>query len=407
MTKHLLSFILVVAFSTTSYAQENFKYHRSSLYSILLKHDNRQFADEIITAFNAIPIPEKFDDHNLSKRIFSAGVTQKSDTTDVEDQKPFIDEILFKNAIGRRVVAKWFNQNKDGIFNCDLLVKRGFYDASAFDIDLSDKTIRGKDNIITDASNELISNTYILVNDITYYDRRQTGKSASEVTTGVATAMSAIPVIGIFSSAVQVYSGRLAESVGGFKIKVTSYLYKLDWDEEREGTFYKDYYTATNDEGKISAFKKEKNLFSVHYLGKQTVYSGVTTLKGVNKQEEYFIKVCTRALDEALAKLQKDHQEFRVKTPLLSTSPFTAKIGLKEGVSEDSLFEVLEVIEKNGITKYKRAGTIKPLKNKIWDNRYLAEFEDENEGSTLTSTEFVKVSGGDFYPGMLIREINK
>ena len=144
----------------------------------------------------------------------------------------------------------------------------------------------------------------------------------------------------------------------------------------------------------------------MHYIGKQTVKSGVTTLKGVNRQEEYFVKVCTRSLDKAIAQLQKEHQEFRVKTPLLSTEPLTAQIGVKEGVSEDSKFEVLEVLEENGQTKYKRVGTIKPKKDRIWDNRYLAEYEDENIGSDLTATEFEKVSGDDFYPGMLIREIN-
>jgi hypothetical protein len=129
-------------------------------------------------------------------------------------------------------------------------------------------------------------------------------------------------------------------------------------------------------------------------------------MKGVNKREEYFIKVCTRALDKSIAQLQKEHQEFRVKTPLLSTEPLTAQIGIKEGVTEDSKYEVLEVIEEDGFTKYKRVGVIKPIKNKIWDNRYLAEYEEENLGSELTATEFEKISGDDFYPGMLIREIN-
>ena len=143
------------------------------------------------------------------------------------------------------------------------------------------------------------------------------------------------------------------------------------------------------------------------YIGKHTVYSGITTLRGINRQEEFFIKVCTRALDESVANLQKEHAEFRVKTPLLSIEPLSAKIGMKEGVNEESEYEVLEVLEEDGLTKYKRVGIIKPSKGKVWDNRYLAEFEEENENSTLKATEFEKVSGGDFYPGMLIREITK
>ena len=372
-----------------------------------MRHENRPFAEEILSSFNSIPIPDKFNDHNLSKRVFKAAVLQKSDTTELDDQKPYIDNLLSKNAIGRRLVAKWFNQNKEGLFNCDLLVKRGFYDASAFDIDLSDKTIRGADKIISDASNELISNTYIIVNDIDFYDRRETGKKLSNAATGVTTVVSAIPIIGLFALPAYGATARLTESVAGFKIRVTSYLYKLDWNDEIEGTFYKNYYTSVPDETKINAFKKEKQLFSLKYIGKHTVYSGITTLRGINRQEEFFIKVCTRALDESVANLQKEHAEFRVKTPLLSIEPLSAKIGMKEGVNEESEYEVLEVLEEDGLTKYKRVGIIKPSKGKVWDNRYLAEFEEENENSTLKATEFEKVSGGDFYPGMLIREITK
>lgn len=404
--KYLSLFIFLIT-STLLYGQEDYKYHRSSLYSILLRHENRPFADEILSSFNSIPIPDKFDDHNLSKRVFKAAVLQKSDTTELDDQKPYIDNLLSKNAIGRRLVAKWFNQNKDGLFNCDLLVKRGFYDASAFDIDLSDKTIRGADKIISDASNELISNTYIIVNDIDFYVRRETGKKLSNAATGVTTVVSAIPIIGLFALPAYGANARLTESVAGFKIRVTSYLYKLDWNDEIEGTFYKNYYTSVPDETKINAFKKEKQLFSLKYIGKHTVYSGITTLRGINRQEEFFIKVCTRALDESVANLQKEHAEFRVKTPLLSIEPLSAKIGMKEGVNEESEYEVLEVLEEDGLTKYKRVGIIKPSKGKVWDNRYLAEFEEENENSTLKATEFEKVSGGDFYPGMLIREITK
>ena len=404
--RHLLLFIFVIS-ATTLFGQEDYKYHRSSLYSVLLRHENRPFAEEILSSFNSIPIPDKFNDHNLSKRVFKAAVLQKSDTTELDDQKPYIDNLLSKNAIGRRLVAKWFNQNKEGLFNCDLLVKRGFYDASAFDIDLSDKTIRGADKIISDASNELISNTYIIVNDIDFYDRRETGKKLSNAATGVTTVVSAIPIIGLFALPAYGATARLTESVAGFKIRVTSYLYKLDWNDEIEGTFYKNYYTSVPDETKINAFKKEKQLFSLKYIGKHTVYSGITTLRGINRQEEFFIKVCTRALDESVANLQKEHAEFRVKTPLLSIEPLSAKIGMKEGVNEESEYEVLEVLEEDGLTKYKRVGIIKPSKGKVWDNRYLAEFEEENENSTLKATEFEKVSGGDFYPGMLIREITK
>ncbi len=80
-------------------------------------------------------------------------------------------------------------------------------------------------------------------------------------------------------------------------------------------------------------------------------------------------------------------------------------IGLKEGVDEDSKYEVLEkTINENGRTEYKRVGIIRPKAGKIWDNRFMAT-DDGSENSDLQYTTFEKVSGSDFVPGMLIREI--
>ena len=117
-------------------------------------------------------------------------------------------------------------------------------------------------------------------------------------------------------------------------------------------------------------------------------------------------KVCERAIDKNIALLQTEYEEFRVKTPLYSTNPITAKIGLKEEVDANKKYEVLEIIEnENSTTEYKRVGIIKPIKNKIWDNRYMAEYEKNNLNSKLGATEFEVINGSEFYPGMLIREM--
>lgn len=82
-----------------------------------------------------------------------------------------------------------------------------------------------------------------------------------------------------------------------------------------------------------------------------------------------------------------------------------AKVGMKEGITEKSLFEVLERVKTSeGKISYKKVGEVKPVKNLIWDNRYMAE-EEMAQGSTLGCTTFKKVSGSDFTPGCLIRQI--
>ncbi len=407
----LLSVIFLVSIATHGYTQDVFNYHRSSLYSVLLVHENKPFAKEIENAFKSIPIPEKFNDHNLSRQVFKAAVLQDEDDeeSDGNGQKLHIDEILSKNGIGKRLVSKWYNRDKQGVFNCDLLVSRGYYDANAFEVAIADRTIVGRSNLVRDAGVELISNTYVVVHDIQYYDKKKTKKGLTNAVEALTVLASIVPGYSIVGSTVgTIANGALAnvsERVLGFKVFVTSYLYRLDWNEEEEALFYKSYYTTKEDAQRKEAYRKDRDHFKLTYLGKQTVYSNKTTVCGVDKEEDIFVKVCTRAMDEAIAQLQKDNEEFRIRTPLLSTEPITAEIGVKEGVTEESKFEVLEVSQEDGLTKYKRVAILKPKKGFVWDNRYLAETEEDNRMSLLKHTEFEKVSGGDLYPGMLVREI--
>lgn len=61
-------------------------------------------------------------------------------------------------------------------------------------------------------------------------------------------------------------------------------------------------------------------------------------------------------------------------------------------------------VDDDGIVTYKPVGIVRPIEGKIWDNRYMAN-EDGTDEAKFGYTTFKKVSGGDFYPGMLIREI--
>ena len=104
-------------------------------------------------------------------------------------------------------------------------------------------------------------------------------------------------------------------------------------------------------------------------------------------------------------KLQKNHDEFKTKTPLYSGSPnISAKIGLKEGLSEKSKFDVLEQRQnKEGKTEYVVVGSLKVDDSQpIWDNRYGANEENPDAATTTDRTFFKKTGGSDFYPGMLI-----
>ena len=70
---------LLIIFSVTINAQEKTdnafetKYRRSSLYSVMIDQPELPYAEEIKKNFKNSPIPDKFNNHNLTKRVYSFG----------------------------------------------------------------------------------------------------------------------------------------------------------------------------------------------------------------------------------------------------------------------------------------------------------------------------------------------
>lgn len=413
--KQFLFFIALLYLTAfQSYPQvDNNKYRRSSLYSILIRHPEKEFGKDIDTVFRMVPIPEKYNDHNLKIRAINAArhnQNKQEEFTNIIDYT--ITPFFTKNDIAKRVVSKWFNRKEgktgDGTFDMNLIIERGLYNADFFDYQSAKQSIRGQ-SLLADAGEELIGQTFVLFNDIRYFDKEE---EAAWATYGILVAgMVASQFTGGLTSLASSYGSQavagISSKIAGFRVSITSYLYKLVWNDETAATFYENYYIDKPNEEKKNAYNQEKELFALQYIGRHSIVSSETTLRGVKNKNDMIRKVCERAIDKNIAQLQKEYEVFRVKTPIFSVSPLTAKIGLKEDIDEKSRFEVLEAVEdNNGRIRYRRVGVVKPVKGKIWDNRFMAEFEEENEGSTRTETEFEVVSGSGFYPGMLLREIN-
>lgn len=383
---------------------DNLKYRRSSIYTLMISHEDHKFASEIKDAFVKIPVPDKFNDHELSVKILSLDKKLKGASSDKENSD--ISSFLERNKIASRLVAKWFNRDVNtGTCNMELVKERGLYNATEYDRILAEKSARST-ALLMDAGEDLIGNTFVLVNDIRYVDKSKAGAAVGMglrilgALAGAATGNSDFADLG------DSY-GSLAETLKGFKVKINTFLYKLEWDEATSAVFYKDQYTSTPDIVKKEEFEDGRGKYRLKYVGKVESSGSTTSFMGIKLDEpvEMVRKACQRALDENVASLQHEFEEFRTKSPLVSAQPITAYVGMKEGVTKDSKFEVLEIIEKDGgAREYKRVGVIKPVDGLIWDNRYMSE-EEGAASATLGCTTFKKVSGGDFFPGMLIREI--
>lgn len=400
LKKYIILTLALAGTVLSSMAEDvDFKYRRNSLYSILVSHNEQQYYDEIRQVFEEIPIPEKYNDHDLSVKVLNVDKKDK-----YEDA---INDFVNNSNVASRMVAKWFNRDKfTGVCDLDLITERGLYDASTLDRELASRSTRGQ-NMLTDAGELLIGNTFLLVNEVNYIDKQARSKNvAAGLKIGGALLGTFVPGANdLFKNIAD-----MVETIKGFSVKIHTRLYQLQWDDEAAGIFYKECWTSTPDPDKVEAFEQNRDKFKLIYIGDIESKGGTTSFMGIREDKPLIMirKACQRAIDDNIADLQKKYEQFRVKSPVLEVDNdgfIKVEIGMKEAIDKDSKYEVLEPQEKDGRIEYKRVAIIQPMPGRIWDNRYMAT-EEGAYGANFGATLFKKTSGGDIYPGLLVREID-
>ncbi|MBO8456108.1 MAG: hypothetical protein IAC08_06870 [Bacteroidetes bacterium] len=437
------------------------EYRRSSLYTVLVKHSEANYGSTIDSVFMMMETPDKFNNHDLSVKSFESSSTKakkvKADKRGTEKDPNIVDISAFidENDIAKGMVAKWFDRDPEtGYFDVELIKERGFYDASFKSIEQADATVRGR-AMLADAGFDLIGKTFMIVNDITFIDHGENSAKASagikaglSILGGLASIVTGDDSFQDLGNSTGELIGGIANEIAGYKVNIISYLYRLDWNEEMLDTFLSEYWIdAENpDPAKKAAFDAS-DLFKLSYVGYTMTSAENVSSKTFSTKplQEQFLKVCTRALDKAIVELQREYDEFKINVPIYAVNDdgtVSVKIGLKEGVTEKSTYEVLMKDMSSGVTKYVRVGMLKPVAGKIWDNRFGAEEEalmleedrkaaeeaaaqgdaeapeeaavaevestaELEEGNPfLGSTTFEIVSGaGKIMPGLLIREV--
>lgn len=434
--KLFLTLLAAIMLSNLSFAQldkdlSDVKYRRSSLHTILIESQTFPQKEIVINAYNNAEFPNKYNDHNIGgksinpanylitdedrteagtkKSLFGKfGASAMSDLTSgildslSADYPLIIDKYFSDKKTANQIVGKWFDRQEDGSFDMNLISERGQYDATALKADEAKGSARGA-SLLSDAGEELIDKTFVVVSKLNY----------------ISNDVIALPIYLAIQKSLE-GSNPLVKMAGekaakkvyektreGYSVWTISYLYKLKWNDSISAVFYNDLWVDKNN---LNPIKKEafdnSDLFELEFIGSEKSSSLVTFSLKEKRTEEQIIELSTvRNVDAVFAKLQKKYDVFKPKVPLLTGFPITAKIGIKEGLEEGDKFEVLEQTQDpdTGKTKYVRKGVIKVEKKLLWDNRFNA-FESEEESASLDRTTF---SGGkDYYPGMLIRQIN-
>lgn len=415
------------------------QYYRNALTSMMVYHPEDQFGYDVYQIFKDLPPEDKYDMHDVDLRVLDnskiTGVAKhkgnglhrqtygSSIVLTAEEKQANADamlELMNKADIGKRIVAKWFNLTgetlQDARFSTKLIEDRSDYNASVLDVEKARFTVEGM-AALRNVSEELISHSFVLVSDMTYItaeDRAAAAKTTFAVLGGLLDALSG----GNAGRRITEDVGDIADKFTGFKVMTHTYLFQLEWNDSISNIFYDKYYTAEPDPERIAAFIKDNSSFRLTYLGTESANYEKTKGVGKYNREDLLQMITVRSIDKNIAKLQKRFEAFRVKAPITAIeynpkkgtpTGFRAMIGEKEGVEDDMKFEVLECKMVKGKIEYRRVAVLKPVKNRIWDNRFNALIENDKDGETegtLFRIDGDKTKANDIVPGMLIRQIN-
>ncbi len=423
---------LLACVTLSAQAEETLSYRRNSLATMLVYHPEDEFGGEIYKAFDSLPIPDKYDDHTIDgmRVIDNMNVLgiQKRDTgyykavfghqlneKEVRANARYTEDLLNRQEMAKKMIAKWFglsgNDVNNATFNTDLIQTRGQYNASDVDVALALQTTRGLATL-SDAGEELLGQTFVLVNDVTYTTAEEDA-AVAKLTLGIVGGVFDAFTGGTAGRDLAKAGGQIADSFTGFNVKTHSYLYQLVWNDSIAAIFYTQHYTGKPDPEKIQAFLNDKSTYRLKYVAHEYEFDKKAVLKGKYERTELVRTICARSIDKNIVALAKQYEDFKVKTPVFSIltnekgkiTGYAAKIGMKEGITDGSKFQVVQrVIDpETGKTTYKYVASVKAKKDYIWDNRYNAVLE-EAPGSSLPYTTFVKTGGGEILPGMLLIE---
>ena len=90
---------------------DDLQYRRSSLYSVMINHTDQKFANEIREAFLEIPVPDRFNNHDLSVKVLDMDERLKKAGSSKENAviSEFIKEIDTERGVFIRTIPGFFD----------------------------------------------------------------------------------------------------------------------------------------------------------------------------------------------------------------------------------------------------------------------------------------------------------
>lgn len=404
------------------------QYRRSSLCLILLTHRDKKYAAEMERVFRNFPLPARYNEHNISDlRVISvSGKQSKSD----------IDRLVRSRYVAQKIVGRWFNRSPyTGRMDMDLIHQRGGYGAFYDDYQRALSNVRGT-SMLRDEGIELLQSTFVLVCDMDYIDKAKRAKVGAGFLAALSAVGQGMAQYNYSQARMQASRGNYAAAqrnmnaargwnagsnltmagaavvadIGGFRVKMKAYLYKLRWDDTMTQTMYRDFWvdSETSDaesQSRRSRFDNSAYNFTLDYVGKYQATSSKTILRSWKNEDEVILDVCERCVNKGMKSLAKTFPIFRPRAPFYFVGAnMYSHIGRKEDVAYGKYYEVVQPYkDKNGQICYKRVGKVRA--GTPWNNRDVDFSQYFNSGDKGTVFYTQNASIDLHTPGLQIREL--
>lgn len=375
-------------------------YRRSSLCLILLTHRGTKYAEEMQQQFLQMPLPIRYNDHNVDVRVFNcSGNASKKD----------IEKLLRNNDIPRKLVARWFNRDTDsGYMNMDYIHERGGFNANFSSREKADYTERGV-AALPEEGVALIQNTFVMVCDMDYRDKGKGFAIGSAILQTIAEGAQLYAqsesqkgndeaaLWGQAGSLVAAGGAAVTADLGGFAVKMKAHLFRLKWNDNLTQKIFGQYWVDKDTPqeeipSRIAAFDNDKKSFELSYLGHYKAKSGKTVFKSQNDMNQVIRMVCAITIDRGITNLAKMFPEFKPRSTytVKDDNNIAAYIGSKEEVSYGKKYEVVEPVLGKKMVKYKPKGMVKAIK--VWDNKNI-RLDEVSDINSITPSQFRIVQG--------------
>lgn len=317
-------------------------------------------------AVEKITFSDKYFNHNLASLVLPIGPEFR--TMPFDKKRIYLKELLTREGIGRKMVAKWFNRQPDGSMNLDYVHQCGMYNATDQDVRMSVAAKRG-DSFLKDAGQNLINKTYVLILVPNELKSKDDGKTR------------------------------------GWDSQFDFYFYQLLFTPEVVSRFY-DVWPYPDDTPEVRQSKAAA--FDTLTFRLSDVYSrlfqyasnseSLTYNKNAKTLDQMLVDLATKMYESSAFQLDKNLEDFRVKVKISGTRPPRAKIGKKEGLKCDQQFFVYQYImdEKTGNVSPERQGVVRAT-SQIADNRQIAT-------GTSPESSFYQTYGSRLEEGMILQQ---